>query len=247
MHILVLVHGHYGQRIVRHVQAHRPPEWRVESLTLPRVLPAVIDEPEKLLPPHLGPADLILHLGETPQAAQLLPTVVTRSQAKAVIAPVDNGVWLPEGLKNQLGGDLAALGVPVVFPSPLCSLTEEHAGFGCQAEPYHSPLVACFARHFGRPRFTLKIDADGRVIEEAVVERGAPCGSTHFAAARLMGMPVTGMVPRAGLIALHYPCLASMHQKCIDNQVETLMHTSGRIVNEELELAIGHLSEPGCR
>jgi len=106
--LLILVHGNYGQRIARHIQAHCPPEWQVESLTLPRALPPIVDEPEEFLPPVLPPqgggkggtADLILHLGETPQAAQLLPAVVTLSGAQAVIAPVDNSAWLPEGLKN---------------------------------------------------------------------------------------------------------------------------------------------------
>ncbi len=182
-----------------------------------------------------GTADLILHLGETPQAAQLLPAVVRLSGAQAVIAPVDNSAWLPEGLKNQLKGELAALGVAAVFPMPLCSLTEERSGFGRWTEPYRSPLIARFARHFGRPRFSLEIDTDGWEIEEATVERGAPCGSTHFIAARLKGMPAAKVTPQAGLIAIHYPCLASMHPQRIGDQVETLMHVSGCIVNEALE------------
>lgn len=235
MRLLILVHGNYGQRIVRHVQAHCPPEWQVGSLTLPRVLPPIVDEPEEFLPPEMRPADLILHLAETPQAAQLLPGVLPLTAAKAVIAPVDNSAWLPEGLKNQLKGELAALGAAAVFPMPLCSLTEERCGFGHWIEPYCSPLIARFARYFGRPRFTLKIDTAGQGIEEVTVERGAPCGSTHFITAQLKGMPLAEVVPQAGLIALHYPCLASMHPQRIGDQIETLMHVSGRIVNEELE------------
>lgn len=73
------------------------------------------------------------------------------------------------------------------------------------------------------------------MIEDVIVKRGAPCGSTHFAAAKLKGMPATEIVPQAGLMALHYPCLASMHPQRIGEQIETLMHISGRIVNEELE------------
>jgi hypothetical protein len=55
MHILVLVHGNYGQRIARHIQAHCPPEWQVESLTLPRALPPIVDEPEEFLPSLSSP------------------------------------------------------------------------------------------------------------------------------------------------------------------------------------------------
>lgn len=245
MRLLILVHGNYGQRIARHIQAHCPPGWRVESLTLPRALPPIVDEPEEFLaPPFIPPsfggergetADLILHLGETPQAAQLLPGVVTLTEAKAVIAPLDNTAWLPEGLKNQLKGEMAVLGAEAIFPMPFCSLTEESFGFGQRAKPYHNWLIARFARHFGRPCFTLKIDTSGGVVEDVIVERGSPCGSTHFAAAKLRGKPITEIVPQAGLIALHYPCLASMRPLRSGNHIETLMHISGCIVNEEMQ------------
>jgi hypothetical protein len=46
------------------------------------------------------------------------------------------------------------------------------------------------------------------------------------------------VAPSGGLIALHYPCLDSMHLQRIDDQVETLMHVSGRIVNEKLETSL---------
>jgi hypothetical protein len=52
---------------------------------------------------------------------------------------------------------------------------------------------------------------------------------------RLKRELVAEVVPSDGLIALHYPCLASMHPQRIGDQVETLMQVSGRIVNEELE------------
>ena len=139
------------------------------------------------------------------------------------------------------------MGVAAIFPLPFCSLTQEHSGFGRWDEPYRKSPVTCFARHFGRPSFTLKTDGDGQRIEEVVVIRGAPCGSTHFTAAKKKGTLVAEVVPSGGLIALHYPCLDSMHLQRIDGQVETLMHVSGRIVNEELETSIGHLLEPRRR
>jgi hypothetical protein len=48
-------------------------------------------------------------------------------------------------------------------------------------------------------------------------------------------MPAAKVTPQAGLIAIHYPCLASIHPQRIGDQVETVMHVSGCIVNEALE------------
>ncbi len=68
------------------------------------------------------------------------------------------------------------------------------------------------------------------------MERGAPCGSTHFAAEKLIGVALKDALPGAGLTAHHYPCLASMRQEQIDdNPFETLMHVSGYVLNEEVE------------
>ncbi|HIP97159.1 MAG TPA: hypothetical protein EYH32_08115, partial [Anaerolineae bacterium] len=123
MRILALVHGIYGERIVRNIRARAPQGWEIESLQAPRALPIIVEEPEEFLPPTLPRVDLILHLAETHQAAQLLPGVVRLTGARAVIAPVDNPAWLPEGLKTQLRRELAELGAEAVFPRPFCSLT----------------------------------------------------------------------------------------------------------------------------
>ena len=65
MRILILVHGNHGQRIVHRIQAHYPPQWQVDSLSLPRVLPPIVDKLVRFLPPHLGPADLVLPWGSS--------------------------------------------------------------------------------------------------------------------------------------------------------------------------------------
>ena len=103
--------------------------------------------------------------------------------------------------------------------------------------PPHSILQE-FARHFGRPRLEIVLENDGETIHEIVVERGAPCGSSHYAANRIAGLKMSEVVPQGGLICLHYPCLASMQPKTTDEGVETLMHTSGIIYNASLSRAI---------
>ncbi|HIC94989.1 MAG TPA: hypothetical protein EYP09_12215 [Anaerolineae bacterium] len=236
MRILALVHGIYGERIVRNIRARAPQGWEIESLQAPRALPIIVEEPEEFLPPTLPRVDLILHLAETHQAAQLLPGVVRLTGARAVIAPVDNPAWLPEGLKTQLRRELAELGAEAVFPRPFCSLTEEGFGFRGRFETYDSEIIARFASRFGRPKFRLKVEKG--IIEEVVVERGSPCGSTYIVAGKLKGTPIGEAIPKAGLICAHYPCLASMQPEMIEGRVETLLHISGQIVNEEMETAI---------
>ena len=43
-------------------------------------------------------------------------------------------------------------------------------------------------------------------------------------------------IPKAGLVSHQYPCLASMDRESIDDRlVDTLMHVSGYVINEEME------------
>ena len=237
MRILAFVHDHYGKRIVDNISRRAPSSWQITSITAPRSLPPIVDEPLEFLPPELPQADLILHLAETARAAQLLPGLVFLTKAQIVIAPVDSEAWLPSGLRLQLKRELAEQGVEIHFPKPFCSLTEagwldENAGV-----PPH-PLLQEFARYFGQPNLEIVLEEDGETIHEIIVERGAPCGSSHYAANRIAGLKMGEAVPQGGLICLHYPCLASMQPKSTDEGVETLMHTSGIIYNESLSRAI---------
>lgn len=242
MHILVFTQGPYGERIFRNIKEAGPTEWVVESIKLPRALPAIIDEPEEFLPKDLPKADLLIFLSESPQAPQLLPFLATRTGARAVIAPVDNSAWMPPGLKNQIQKELASLGIASAFPKTFCTLTEDSCGYRRSAEPYQSEVIAAFAKRFGRPKLRLKINPETKTIEAVEVERGAPCGSTHHAAGRLIGVSIKEAVPKAGLLCHHYPCLASMEKEQIDGELyDTLMHLSGYVINEEVEEQIKSL------
>lgn len=101
-----------------------------------------------------------------------------------------------------------------------------------------NPILQEFVRHFGRPSLEIVLEEDCVTIHELIVKRGAPCGSSHYAANRIAGLKMSEAVPKGGLICLHYPCLASMQPKTTDEGVETLMHTSGIIYNESLSRAI---------
>jgi hypothetical protein len=237
MNVLILLHGLYGQRIVDNLKARGPADWEVDTFELPRILPPIVDEPEEFLPPSLPQADLVLHLAETQQAAQLLGEIVRQTGAGAVIAPVDFPI-LPQGLRRQLRDELAHLGASIVFPEPFCSLDE--AQIEAESDP-SSPayeILTAFTTCFGRPRLRVELYPDGNRIEEVVVERGAPCGSSQYAAERLAGMAVDEAVPQGGLFCHHYPCLASMQPRMGEDGVETLMTLSGDILNAALIEAI---------
>jgi hypothetical protein len=237
MNLLVLLHGLYGQRVADNLKARGPADWGVGTFVLPRVLPPIVDEPEEFLPSDLPQADLVLHLAETSQAAQLLGEIVRQTGAKAVIAPVDFPT-LPEGLRRQLRDELSREGATIVFPEPFCSLDEAQIGAQCSPTSPAYEILADFTAYFGRPRLAVELSPDGNTIQGVMVDRGAPCGSSHYAAERLKGIAIAEALPQAGLFCHHYPCLASMQPRMGEDGVETLMTLSGDILNEALSEAI---------
>lgn len=242
MRILAIVQGEYGRRIAENIRLHHPGRWRVETWEAPAGLPPVVDEPQEFLPAALPPADLLLSLGEHPGVAELVPVVVRRSGARAVIAPVDSVSWLPPGLKNQLAGELADKGIAAVFPKPFCSLTENSYADGQQRKEYDDPLVAEFARHFGQPRLRLENNPKSGAITSAEVVRDSACGCTRFVAGGLVGISAEEAEQEAGMLHHHYPCLASM---AIDaDYQDTLMHVSGNIMKEAVAVQVRSRRQP---
>ena len=243
--ILAVVQGNYGMRKVDNIRKHAPLDWTVELFQAPRSLPLIIDDPEDFLPQELPKVDLLLSLGESSGAAQLIPAIARLSGARAVIAPIDNTAWLPPGLKNQLQRELAALGVASAFPKPFCTLTEDSYGYRRSAEHYENELIASFAKHFGKPELNIKVNAETKRIETVEVVRDATCGSTRFVAQGLIGVSVEEAEFEAGMLHAHYPCLASMALEWIDDRLEdTLMHAAGYIVRDEVARQVKPFKKP---
>lgn len=236
MKILAVVTGEYGRRIAKNVREYGPDTWMMSEWTAPSHFPIVIDEPRDFLPETLPAADLILALGEHPGIAELLPDVAKITGAKAVIAPVDRLEWLPKGLMNQLRGWLKEIGVSSVFPKPFCSLTENSYSVRGQRVEYDEPLVAEFARHFGKPKVRVTVDNDAKVITGADVERDAACGCIRYVARGMVGNHVEDAEFQAGMLHHHYPCLASMG---IDSDYsDTLLHVSGDLARDAFGAAV---------
>ncbi|MFO8102350.1 MAG: DUF166 family protein [Dehalococcoidia bacterium] len=245
MRILIVTQGPYGERIARNIEERKPSDWEVMTVTLTTALPPLIDEPEDYLPANLPSSDLIVFLSETEQAPQLIPDVVDMTGAKAVIVPVDNSQWVPEGLKNQLKKELTARGIVSVWPKTFCTLTENSYGYRHATQPYKDPTIAEFARYFGKPELSITINPETRLIENVEVIRGAPCGSTHHVAAGLIGVHADEAELKAGLLCHHYPCQASMQKEQIDKALyDTLMHLSGYLIKEEVERQVKPFKTP---
>ena len=232
MRIMAVISGEYGRRHVDNIRRHGPATWQIEAWQAPAVLPPVIDYPEDYLPESLPPADLVLAFGEHRGVAELIPDVARMTGARAVIAPVDREEWLPRGLARQLRGWLADMGVACVTPKPLCSLTETHYNLRRHRVEYDNPLIAEFARSFGRPEFRITVDPSARTIAIAEVARDACCGCARHVALGLVGLSVDDAEQEAGLLHHHYPCLASMGVDPDYN--DTLMHVSGNILKEQV-------------
>lgn len=233
MRILAIISGEYGKRHVDNIRARGPKEWNLVAWQAPRAFPLVIDYPEDHLPPSFAPADLILAFGEHKSIPELIPDIARMSGARAVIAPIDHSATLPPGLARQLHEWLARMGVSCVTPKPLCSLTEsDYMVSRREKASYDDPLIAEFARYFGRPRFKIEVDPGSRRIASAEVERDSVCGCAAYVADRLAGVPVDEAEHEAGMLHHHYPCLASMG---IDADFgDTLMHVSGNILRDEV-------------
>jgi hypothetical protein len=238
MRILAIITGEYGQRHVDNIRAHGPSDWHIEVWQAPAILPPIVDYPEDHLPESLPPADLILAFGEHRGVAELVVETANMVGARAVIAPVDREEWLPRGLARQLRGWLADIGVACVTPKPLCSLTETHYNVRRHRVEYDDPLIAEFARHFGRPEFHISVDPKTRTITEVEVVRDAVCGCARHVARGLVGVSANDAQQEAGLLHHHYPCLAGMVKG--PDFSDTLMHVSGNIIKEQ----VGELLRP---
>jgi thymidylate synthase len=228
--VLAITQGLWGERIAAHLAVQAPADWQVETWAAPRRLPPVVDDPDEYLPTELPSADLLLSLGEVPGLAQLLPDLVRRSGARAVIAPIDRNESLPAGLVGQIRQWLEAMDVAVVFPKPFCSLTETTVDTPPRLSAYRDPLVRRFAEHFGRPRFSVEVD-HGRITAVQVL-RDSACGCARHVAERLPGTSVDEALEAAGMLHHHFPCLASMNQD--SDYHDTLMHVSGNLMKQAL-------------
>lgn len=251
MRILAIINSDYGVRHVGNIIQHAPPHWIINQWRASVFYPVVIDYPEDFIPTDLPATDLILAFAEHRSVAELLPDIAKLTGAQAVIAAVDNENSLPRGLARQLRGWLEKMNVACATPKPLCSLTEkDYWVTRRQRLEHHSPLIAEFARYFGKPELSITVDPDSRMIVSVKVNRDAVCGCARYVAQKLVGVSVDEAEFEAGMAHHHYPCLASMGNDIDFN--DTLLHVSGNIMKDNVAENIKPFSQvqyiaPGFR
>ena len=221
--ILALVQGEFGERKIKNIKERGPDFWIINTINLQKSLPTLIDDPQDFIPEKVPEVDLVLALHESPNAAQLIVDFVSLSKARALLAPIDNSEWMPEGQKNQIQRQLNVMGVASAFPRPFCVFEE------CD-----DPFLDEFVKYFGKPILKIRWEKDS--ITDVQVVRGAPCGCTYFVVDKLKGVRVDESVEIAGLAHHHYPCLASMTRE--PDLDDTLMHKSGYMTKEVVDREI---------
>jgi hypothetical protein len=234
LRLFIFHQGHYGERILKHISRFAPTSWSVEAWRTPSDLPPVIDAPLTFLPLDLPRADLVISVGQIASMAQLVPSVVERTEARSAILPADNADWLPDGLAHQLCSQLADMRVTAVCPKPFCSLTENSYNVGKHRVSYEDGWIAEFARHFGRPVLQLACEA-GKITDVEVI-RDTGCGSARAVARGLIGEDVAGAVQRAGLLHHHSPCYAAM--RVDPNLGEPLIQVAGDLMRGAVKTAL---------
>ena len=220
MRVLVVYSGRYGERILQNIAKRAPKHWSIAATRIQRIPP--LDSDIGLYTPmEVEKAELMLSLLEHAEAAALIPAIAKKAEVEALIAPVDNDIWLPQGEIKRIRESLPE--VCCVFPRPFCSLA-----------PSGHRAILEFAKLFGRPKLVIR----GReVVEEVEVLRGAPCGSTWHVANRLVGCSAEKAVWKAALLHQLYPCMASTKLDPISGR-DSLLHISAKILMSEVERAL---------
>ncbi len=231
LYVLCTSQGKYGERIIKNLKSVFPPEWHLDVVRLPPIIPGEVEKPADFIPPTLPAADIVIGLGESPGAAQLLPEIVRLSGAQAAIVPIDRSEWIPSRIQGALEDAFTQQGIAAVFPRPFCSLTEVTYNHVPHVRPYDHTLIAAFARFVGHPLFRLSSN-DNAVIERVTIERDAPCGCGQTIADQLVGYPTHSLPERITQIHADYPCMAGLSVDVVYS--DTLRHVASAIFKESV-------------
>lgn len=199
------------------------------------ILSKIWEYPERYVPKSMpsGSCDLLLVLGIHPKLGDLVPKIAERLKAKAVLYPIDDQEHVPEAMKT-IKDDLETKGIHCVFPEPFCLIEEEEG---------ENDLVNYFAKHFGKPRFSIRLDTGKKAIKEIKVVRDTPCGSASCVAEKLLSTSYEDEESFAKKIFDEHNnegnknyCLASM------DPIKPLMQEAGDILRESIYEACGFTS-----
>lgn len=221
MKLYIISSGKYGSRIVNSLAELGLASSMVGLEELPEDLPEFIDDFSSYLPKNIPQADLILALGLYGDINMVVPLIAKKSGAKSVIIPLHDPKQVPPGLQREI--EESAPDVKIVFPKPFCSL-----------EVVGDQYIDEFASQFGKPE--MEIESDG-LVKKVKVIRTAPCGSTHYIAENIEGIPADEAELEAGNKLHNYPCNASMTTDPVVG--DTILHLAGYQTKESVKRALG--------
>jgi len=193
----------------------------------PEVSQHFIDNPEEYLPTSLPDSELILAIGIHPDLLAELPSVVAKSNARAVIVPIEDRLWCPPRLREELRARFTEMGVESAFPKPFCEL--EATGRG---------VIDEFVKRYRIGKPSIEIELENDRITKARVLQSAPCGSTWYVAEQIKWHSIQDMSALEQVVskAHHgYPCTASMETDPELN--DTILHKSGYIIRDAVREA----------
>ncbi len=191
----------------------------------PPNLPAFIEEAENYLPPNLPQSDIILAIGLHPDILVAIPNLAEKTNAKAVVVPLENRSWCPRGMQRQLEDALKEMNVEYAFPKPFCTLEETG-----------TPVMDGFVRRYqlGKPLVEVKVVKDR--ITDAKVLRSAPCGSTWYVTQQIKWTKISDIEDTVAVAHHAFPCTASMD---VDPEIgEPILHVAGYAIRNAVKDAI---------
>ena len=203
------------------------------ELPCPSDLPAFIDNPDPHMPKKIPRSDLCIASGLHKDLLLELPNRLCEAGVKALIVPIEDFAEVPTGLRKQVEEKCIELGLESAFPKPFCSLEIS------KDKPTISRCITDL--RIGKPLLRVSIAERERceVIEAAVVERSAPCGSTWYVARKLTGVATQKEVLYDAIAKAHhsFPCTATMS---VDPETkEPILHIGGYLIREAVEKALG--------
>ena len=195
----------------------------------PADLPRLIEDPERYLPKKIPAVDLCVASGVHQDLLLALPSRLEQKGVKGLITPIEDFREVPLGLQRQLAEECEDLAIEYAFPKPFCSLDPVEA----------KPLISRFVWEFKLGKPSLRIGTQkrngSRVVQNVLVERSAPCGSTWYVAKKLIGEAVGKEGIREVVAKAHhsYPCTATM---AVDPEIgEPILHKAGFLIREAVD------------
>ncbi len=188
--------------------------------------PSFVEDPERFMPENIPRCDIVVAVGLHPDLLFALSKVTKKSEARALIVPIEDRKWCPPAVKRELADELNRMNIEYAFPKPFCSL-----------EPSGQPVLEKFAREYriGRPELEVKVKR--RRVSDAHVVTSAPCGSTWYIAQRIKGKRLSEIDDAVAVAHHSYPCTASMET---DPELsEPILHKAGHTIRQAVKDAIG--------